>query len=354
MYNILVVDDSALVRKFMCDIINTLDGYKAVNVSADGENAYSSIRKAHYNCVVMSMSMPSGDGLKILERLKADGDKTPVIAIGSSVREDKETTLKALELGAVDFVVRPLKFKGVEKETFINHLNEALDAGVHGRKIRNGNSGGFSFEDRHKSIINPQRRIIHRDYDLVAIASSTGGPQALVTLMSGFTKNIGVPVVVVQHMPEGFTASLAHRINSRSKLTVKEANEGDILKPDTVYIAKGGRHMQVVEKQKGKYSLNVYDAPPVNNLRPCADVMYESLRSCSFKHILCVVLTGMGSDGCVGIKSLRKKKNLYVMTQDEESCVVYGMPKAIYESGQSDQSVNITEMANAIMKELGV
>lgn len=349
MYKILVVDDSALVRKFTCDIINSLEGFTTEQGgSTDGLNAYDLIRRSQFDCVAMNMSMAGCDGFEIFEKLRAVGNKTPIVAIGSSVREDRELVERALDLGAVDFVVRPIKFKGAEKEAFIQRLQEALQAGVHGHLIRNKSNA------MHKPALSPQKRAIMRSFDLWAIASSTGGPQALQTLFSGLPADLGVPVVVVQHMPVGFTASLAERIDTRSKIMVKEAENDEPLKPNIAYIAPGGRHLQIVEKQKGKMTCRVYDDPPVNNLRPCADVMFESLIRCSYSHILCTVLTGMGQDGCDGINRLRRRKNLYVVTQNEESCVVYGMPKAVYESGNSDESVHINEMANTIIKELGV
>ena len=189
-------------------------------------------------------------------------------------------------------------------------------------------------------------------YSLIAIASSTGGPQALHTMLPMLPGHLGVPVVIVQHMPKGFTESLAERIDSKAKLHMKEAENGEVLKPDVIYIAPGGRHLEIIENQ-GKLVARVFDDPPVNNLRPCADVMYESLKSLSIDNILCVVLTGMGADGSKGIASLKTKKNVYVITQSEDTCVVYGMPKATDLLGLSNQSAPITGIANAIVREIG-
>lgn len=351
MYNILVVDDSALMRKFMCDIINGIDGYRVGAMSGDGESAYLQIKAGGFDAVTLNMSMPTYDGIEILTRLKKDGIFVPVIAISSSIKEDRELASRAMDLGAVDLILRPLKVSGVGLEEFSQSLVEIL-VGVCER--------GKSSSKRKKLVapkldlgLKPQGEFKPK-YDIVAIASSTGGPGALQTLMGMFPKRLGVPVVVVQHMPGGFTASLAERLDNHCKLTVKEARKGELLSPDTVYIAKGGKQLEISVNMKGFVCLNVTDDPPVNNLKPCADVMFRSLANSPYKRILCVVLTGMGSDGTEGIADLKKHKRIRVLTQSESSCVVYGMPKAAYESGLSDAVVDLKEMANAIAKELGV
>ena len=189
---------------------------------------------------------------------------------------------------------------------------------------------------------------------LIALACSTGGPQALHTVIPILPEKIGVPIVIVQHMPNGFTASLAERLDSKSKLTVKEAEDGEILLDDTVYIAPGGRHLEIKDASGGRLKARVFDDPPFNNLRPCADVTYESIKHTSIDNILCVVLTGMGADGSAGIASLGQKKSIYVITQSEDTCVVYGMPKATDKLGLTNESVPLDGIANAIVKKVGV
>lgn len=353
MYNILVVDDSALMRKLMCDIINSIDGYHVSDVCADGKSAYLYLKQKNYSAVTMNMAMPSFNGISILTKIKEEGLSVPVIAISSSLKEDRELAIKAMELGAVDFVLRPLKVNSPEMESFRSNLKIILESAVEG-KVRKpktildfGPVDGASLASSETKVLNPK-------YDLVAIASSTGGPQALQVLVPMLPARLGVPVVIVQHMPVGFTSSLAERVDHKSKIKVKEARNGEPLKIDTVYIAKGGHQMKVAENKEGQFTLAVTTDPPVNNLRPCADVMYESLCNLSYKKILCVVLTGMGSDGAKGISSLKKKKRIKVLTQSEKTCVVYGMPKAAFEGGLSDVVCDIGDMAKQIVKELGV
>lgn len=353
MYNILVVDDSALMRKLMCDIINSIDGYQVSDVCADGKSAYLYLKQKDYSAVTMNMAMPTFNGISILSKLKEEDIKVPVIAISSSIKEDRELAHSAMDLGAYDFVLRPLKVNSPEMDTFKRKLKDALEAAISGKpKKQRPPLEPKSIAESASS--QKEEKVLKPKYDLVAIASSTGGPQALQTMVPMLPSALGVPVVIVQHMPIGFTSSLADRINYKSKIKVKEARNGEVLQPDTVYIAKGGHQLKLAENKEKQFTLAVTSDPPVNNLRPCADVMFESLCNLSYSKILCVVLTGMGSDGAKGIGSLKKKKRIKVLTQSEQTCVVYGMPKAAFESGLSDVVCDISDMAKQIVKELGV
>ena len=190
-------------------------------------------------------------------------------------------------------------------------------------------------------------------FGIIALACSTGGPQALHTLIPMLPEHLGVPMVVLQHMPSGFTNSLAERVDNMSKIKVKEATNGELLLPDVVYIAQGGKHFEVDTDRSGNLISKVYDGPPINNLRPNADVMYKSLIDTNIDKVLCVVLTGMGSDGAKGIEALKEKKEIYCITQNEETCVVYGMPRAVELNGLSDASVPLNKIAQTISKKLG-
>ncbi len=372
MYNILIVDDSALMRKRMCDIINAIQGFRAADVCADYKSALRMISTKKYDAATLNIHLSNSTGIDVLKKLKANGSMIPIVAISSSIKEDRDITVLALDSGAVDLVVRPYHFRTDEDlRSFSQSLKNALLAALNGRKATKTKgvtrpafsanvrtpakattgSGGVcapvsGFKKKPSSLAG--------QYKLVAVACSTGGPQALHTMIPKLPSHLGVPVVVVQHMPKGFTASLAERINSDSKVRVKEAEDGEILKPDWIYIAPGGRHFVVEEKSRGVLKSHVYDGPPVNNLRPCADVMYDSLRDIMQENILCVVMTGMGADGSKGIAGLRQAKRVYTITQDEASCVVYGMPKSVAQMGLSDEVVPLTEIANSITKELGV
>ncbi|MCR5453297.1 MAG: chemotaxis-specific protein-glutamate methyltransferase CheB [Lachnospiraceae bacterium] len=411
MYNILVVDDSALMRKLMCDIINDVQGFSAVDVCSDGDAALSYLRSKKYDAATINMHLPRKSGLDVLRVMKNEGLSVPVVAISSTIKEDRDITMRALEAGAVDLVIRPYRFTSTDRVSFEEALGDKLKTAVSGRfrssfgssamrsssksseqttaarsnstfagtakhmtagkptlediasgrlassissTARRSLSPKPSEEKSTESIIRSTGRSFRGRYGLVALACSTGGPQALHTMVPMLPGHLGVPFVIVQHMPKGFTASLAERLDLDSKIHVKEAEDNEVLKPDWVYIAPGGRHLQIVERSRGVLTARVFDDPPVNNLRPCADVMYESLLEISMDTILCVVLTGMGADGTQGISELKKVKNIYTITQDEATCVVYGMPKAAYQGGVSDEVAPITQIASCIKKELGV
>lgn len=189
---------------------------------------------------------------------------------------------------------------------------------------------------------------------LVVIASSTGGPKALHKLIPMLDKNLDAPVVIVQHMPKGFTTSLAERLNEVCDIEVSEAENGGILEKGHVYLARGGRHIQLVRNIKNMLVFRESDEEPVNGLRPCANITFESLIPLAFDMVICVVLTGMGSDGFTGIKKLKENQTIYTIAQNEESCVVYGMPRAVVEGGMADAVLPLEEISKAIMKKAGV
>ena len=188
---------------------------------------------------------------------------------------------------------------------------------------------------------------------IVAIASSTGGPKALQNLIPKLPANLNAPVLIVQHMPAGFTEALAGRLDSLSEISVKEAAEGDVLLKGHVYLSKGGRHMSI-RKMSGKQTIHYTDEPPREGVRPCANYMYESLADCRYDMVLCVVLTGMGADGTEGISNLKKAKKVTVIAQDEETCIVYGMPRSVSMAGLADKEIPLTQIANEIIKNVGV
>ena len=193
----------------------------------------------------------------------------------------------------------------------------------------------------------------HTGRKVVAIASSTGGPKALQSVVPKLPSNLNAPVLIVQHMPAGFTEALAKRLDSLSDISVKEAAEGDVLRTGYVYLAKGGRHMNV-SKSAGKEVIHYTDEPIREGVRPCANYMYESLADSSFDEVVCVVLTGMGADGTAGIKNLTAKKKVTVIAQDEQTCTVYGMPRSIVLAGLADREMPLGNIANEIINNVGV
>lgn len=381
MLKILVADNSALMRRSLCDIINSDKDFHVIDMSLNGEDAYNKISKGNYDLVIMEMVLPRMDGLEVLERLLKDGNRTKVIAISTAIKEETEVTVKALELGACDFVKRPAKINGISDD-FSEHLLKVMHNAVEGLVVHQPRQvepvkrmpeaaktvQPASFipkpepqvkpkETQHASasreVLPQAKRKAFGKPSLIALACSTGGPQALHKMVPMLPANLSVPLVLVQHMPAGFTQALANRLNQTSEVTVKEAEDDEVLKAGHVYIAPGGRHLQLVENQKGQVCAKVVNMPPVNSLKPCADVMYESIQKLSIDNILCVVLTGMGADGTKGIEELQKHKNTYVITESRDTCVVYGMPKSVDNKGLSNESVPIEKVSEAIIKKLG-
>lgn len=195
--------------------------------------------------------------------------------------------------------------------------------------------------------------MINRGRKIVAIASSTGGPKALQELIPLLPSNLNAPVVLVQHMPAGFTEALANRLNEISPIAVSQAVDGEVIKTGHVYISKGGMHMNVDQTGMGcviRYS----DEPHREGVKPCANYMYESLIRCGYDEVICVVLTGMGADGTAGIKALKEKKKTTIMVQNEETCTVYGMPKAAVKAGLTTTELDLHSLAKEIIQNAGV
>ena len=189
---------------------------------------------------------------------------------------------------------------------------------------------------------------------IVAIASSTGGPKALQDMIPLISAKVNAPMIITQHMPAGFTKSMAERLDDISQIHVKEAEDGDILQKGWLYVAPGGKHLTIVPIPGGGHKAVLSDEAPVGGLKPCADIMYKSLETSNYSSILCVVLTGMGEDGSKGIVRLGEKKSIYVVSQDSNTCVVYGMPKAIAEVGYSDEVLPLLSIAKSIEEKVGV
>ena len=353
---ILVVDDSALMRRVLCDIINSDDSFEVTGRAINGLEALDLVKKNSYDAIVLDVNMPKMNGLQFLSELRKANLPQRVMMASTDTMEGAQTTMDALELGALDFVHKP------------DQANACREGGFSSDFIRTLKSVCYSrlpvFEDKAKER---EKRTETQHFmgilsksagkitgtKIVAMASSTGGPKALAQVIPFLPENLDAPVVLVQHMPKGFTATLAQRLNSISKIAVCEAAEGQTLEKGHVYIAAGGMHMNV--KQQGASCVIHYsDEPMREGVKPCANYMFESLIDSKFDHIVCCVLTGMGADGTEGIKNLKAKRKAYVISQDEASSTIYGMPKAVYTAGLSDQVVTLGNVAEEISMRVGL
>lgn len=355
MKNILVVDDSALMRRVLCDIINSDERFHVQDRAVNGLEALDLLTRKTYDAVVLDVNMPKMNGLELLKELQKRKISVRVMMASTDTMEGAKTTLDALELGALDFIHKPNNAMECRDDSFRQKMLKILAVVAESKAPTFGRA--FSLEEiktskkmvelvsRHASAVSGNK--------VVALASSTGGPKALQAVIPRLPKNLKAPVVVVQHMPAGFTASLAERLNTLSEIHVKEAAEGDILEAGTVYIAMGGKHLNVVT-MAGKYSIHYSDEPSREGVKPCANYMYESLRDSRYDEIVCVVMTGMGADGTQGIRNLKEKKKVHVIAQEADSCAVYGMPKSVVNAGMADQVVPLDQIAQEIIMNVGV
>lgn len=345
--NILVVDDSALMRRVVCDIIQ-LDGrYQVEDVARDGKEAYELVKTKQYDAMILDINMPRMNGLELLELMQKERIRLPVIMASTLTTEGAKETLRALELGAFDFVTKPGNFVEARGLTFRDLLSKALGAAYK------------ASEEGHRIVHRkPVKPVIAecRNQQLkkvVGLACSTGGPRALQSVIPYLPKNLDAAVLLVQHMPAGFTATLAERLNDMSEVEVKEAVDGELISKGCVYIAPGGKHMICARTPQG-HIIKITDDPPRDALKPSANTMYESFAYSSYEEVVCVVLTGMGADGTKGIKQLKNTKKLYVIAQDAASSVVYGMPKSVADAGLVNEVVSLEAIAAAITKNVGV
>ena len=385
---ILVVDDSALMRRLISDIINSDNRFCVKDLATNGLEALDLIIKNQmvYDAVVLDINMPKMNGLELLEQLQKHRVKINVIMVSTLAKEGAKETIIALERGAFDFVTKPENYLDAKEEHFKNRLLEVLSVAakadmpsstaerpsvikkteVSSEKtstgLRTTAKVGTSQPARMGVMASLRPKFKpHKKFTgskegkskLVALACSTGGPKSLQSVIPKLPANLDAPVVMVQHMPKGFTNSLAMRLNEMSQVTVKEAADGDVLQKGWVYIAPGGKQMRVL-KVGGTYKIAVTDEPARDALKPCANIMYESLVCTSFDEITCVVLTGMGADGTMGIGALGETVNVHVIAQDEATSVVYGMPKAIAEANIVDEVLPLEKIADAITKNVGV
>ncbi len=373
MKKVLIIDDSALMRRVISDIIASDNRLTVAATATNGLEGLDQVvaHPADFDAIILDINMPKMNGIEFLEQVEKLKLRLKVIVVSTVAKEGAAETIRCLELGAFDFVTKPESFIEAKGDKFKGNILKTLCAAcgletvktafTEAEKQSPSASGPATGKLEGNSMAIKSGRAVRRPHvpkdarakKLVAIASSTGGPKALQQVIPKLPKNLNAPVVIVQHMPEGFTASLAQRLNDTSMLNVYEASDGKMLEKGNVYIAKGGSQMRI-EKAGSSYSLSVKVEPARNGLKPCADIMFESLLNLDFDEIVCVVLTGMGADGTLGINQLNETKNIYVISQSEATSTVYGMPKVIAEVGLSDEVVPLDAVAESITKIVGV
>lgn len=343
--NILILDDSALMRRVLSDIINKTEEYQVAYEAANGLEGLLIVENNHVDMIFLDMHMPKMNGVEFLRVLKECNVHIPVVIVSGYSKRDTKDTIEALSLGAIEFVRKPENVLK-DRQFFEMMILDALKYCVLEELITNEEL----LRTRNRPV---KRHVAETNSVLVAIACSTGGPKSLQELIPMLPAGLAAPVAIVQHMPAGFTKSLADRLNQLSSIRVKEAEDNETLEKGTVYVARGGKHLTVVP-WLDEHRIAFSDAPPVNGLRPCANYMYGSLAHCNFERIICVVLTGMGADGTEGIVQLNKSKPIHVIAQDAATSIIYGMPRAVAEAGMADEIKPLGEIAGAIIRQVGV
>jgi len=345
---VLVVDDSAFMRKSLSIILGSDPEIEIIDTAINGLEAVDKAKKLKPDLITLDIEMPQMDGLTALKEIMAKSP-TSVIMVSSLTTQGADATLKALELGAIDFIPKEMSFVSVDMAHIKKDLTRKVKTIVRQKSLRDRISRirNTGLAKKPGNTNSSSRFLPKNNYKSIAIGISTGGPLSLQKVIPNFSGRLNVPIFIVQHMPPKFTQSLANRLNGMSKLEVKEAVEGEIVKNGTVYIAPGGYQLKLRKITGGNVVVHISENPSDILHKPSVDVMIESVLSIYGKDTLGIIMTGMGHDGLNGIKQL---KNLggYCIAQDEQSCVVYGMPKAVVDENLADVVASLEKIPEIV------
>ena len=344
---VLIIDDSALMRQVLASLLSKDPGIEVIGSAPDPFIAREKIKALNPDVITLDVEMPKMDGLTFLEKLMR-GHPMPVVMVSSLTEAGCETTLRALELGAVDFITKPkidLR-EGMEEvaQDLIAKVKAAAQAKVRGKGV--GGSGVAAPRTPYPVPLTSSTAMIKTTDTIIAIGSSTGGTEAVKDVLMALPPNTP-PILITQHMPERFTKTWADRMNALCRLTVKEAEDGDSVLPGHALVAPGGYHMALV-RSGARYSVRINQDPPVNRHRPSVDVLFDSVAQYAGANTIGVILTGMGGDGAKGMLAM-KQAGAYTIAQDEASCVVFGMPKEAIKLGGVDKVLPLSEVPDAIV-----
>ena len=349
---VLVAEDSALMRRILVDILEGEDFIDTVDIARNGKDCIEKAISLKPDIITLDIEMPIMDGISALKELIKIKPLPIIIMLSSFTTEGAETTIEALELGAADFITKP---KGLFVQENINNLKRDLVG-----KIRNLIKSDYIYKPVAVPMPSDNIKIPRKTYldkgdikYIIGIGTSTGGPRALQEVITKMPENLPAAVFVVQHMPPVFTKSLADRLNALSMVTVKEAENRERVKANCVYIAPGDYHMAVVDSGKGYYEILLNQSSLVNGHRPSVDVMLDSLSKLKGEDIIAVIMTGMGSDGARGVKKVKNTGGITI-AQNEETCVVYGMPKAAIATNAIDAIVPLKDITKTVLRYMGV
>lgn len=346
-YRLLIVDDSVAVIRMLAQALSSCPGLEVVAVAEDGDSALSSLESGGVDCVLLDMELPKNDGMSTLRRIRAWDAQIPVVLFGSVPNSGDETLLQALSTGTTDYALKPSG--AISGQGFASALTALLAPKIKALAARNGREPQAAADAARSRPHAASSTLTARSTDparVLVIASSTGGPDALATVLPGLPADLGVPVLIVQHMPPLFTRALAERLDSQSSLTVFESAGDEILNPGCVYLAPGNQHLALVDDGY-HIRTQLLNTAPENSCRPAADVLFRCAAAIYKRSCLAVVLTGMGQDGLLGARAIVAAGGR-VLAQSGPTCVVWGMPKAVEEAGICEAVVPLEGLAAAI------
>jgi two-component system chemotaxis response regulator CheB len=353
--NVMVVDDSAVVRQVVTALLNRTPDIQVTYAVADPILAMERMKSAWPDVIVLDVEMPRMDGITFLRKIMGERP-TPVVICSTLTAKAARTTMEAMAAGAVSIITKPK----LELKQFLNDSADELVAAVRAAACANvrrlaARAAAPPVQPVTKltaDAILPAantRAMVQTTERVVAIGTSTGGTQALELVLTSLPR-VSPGIVIVQHMPEKFTAAFAERLNSVCAISVKEAQTGDRVAPGRALIAPGGKHM-LLRRNGAQYFVEVVDGPLVNRHRPSVDVLFRSVARCAGANALGVIMTGMGDDGAAGLLEMRKA-GAYTVAQDEASCVVYGMPKEAVKRGAVERTVALELIGREIVQQL--
>ncbi len=350
MVKLLIVDDSAFMRNVLSTMLSSDPEIKIVGTARDGLEAIEKIGSLKPDIVTMDVEMPRMDGIAALRHIM-ETNPLPVIMVSSITTEGAKVTLDALDLGAVDFIPKNLSELSINivkiKEVLIDKIKQIARKGLVRKQVRPPSRTAAPRAIEVPTHM-PLRTTGERRVGILSVGTSTGGPKALQEIIPRLPKDFPAPIVIAQHMPPNFTGPFAERLNQLSQIEVREAKEGEPLRPGVALIAPGWGHMRVKRVKGIETIVSISDNKEDFIYRPSVDALMGSVAECFPGRALGVILTGMGNDGLKGLISL-KKTGGRIFAQDEESCVVYGMPKAVVDAGIADKVLSLDDMAGEII-----
>ncbi|OSM94545.1 MULTISPECIES: protein-glutamate methylesterase/protein-glutamine glutaminase [Lonsdalea] len=337
---VLCVDDSALMRQIMTEIINSHPDMEVVATAPDPLVARDLIKKFNPQVLTLDVEMPRMDGLDFLEKLMRLRPM-PVVMVSSLTGKGSEITLRALELGAIDFVTKPQLGIREGMLAYSELIADKIRTAAKARLPQHSQSAAAPVKVLSTPLLSSEK--------LIAIGASTGGTEAIRHVLQPLPPT-SPAVIITQHMPPGFTKSFAERLNKLCQITVKEAEDGERVLPGHAYIAPGARHMEL-SRSGANYQVKLHDEAPVNRHRPSVDVLFRSVAKFAGRNAVGVILTGMGNDGAMGILEMHQA-GAYTMAQNEASCVVFGMPREAIALGGVDEVVDLHQVSQRMLAQI--